>query len=131
MNRKLLGLAIINGLIAIAKKALSDNDGNRCKESEDYDEDVITPYKSNKKELYHVRNNSKKEQLYHVLIKGSIQCNGPKIIYKTFVADKLQAQMFTGSRKYEAIEGWIRANYPAAEPQTNYRNFSVEVKAIK
>lgn len=120
MNWKLLGLAIVGGLIA--KKTLSDKDKNRCQESGVYyedDEDVITPYKS------------KKEELYQVRIKGTLQCNGPKIIDKTFVADKVQAQMFQGSKRYEAIEGWIRANYPAAKPQSSYRNFGVEVKRLK
>ena len=106
----------------IAEKALSGKDKSRYQESEDYygdDEEVRNPHKN------------KKEELYQVRIKGTIQCNGPKIINKAFVADKVQAQMFQGSKRYEAIEGWIRANYPAAKPQASYRNFGVEVKRLK
>lgn len=72
-----------------------------------------------------------KEELYEVRIKGTVQCNGPKVIDKRFVADKVQAQMFQGNKRYEAIEGWVRANYPAAKAQTSYRNFGVEVKRLR
>lgn len=118
MNWKLLGLTIIGGLIA--KKVLFGKDKKSYQESDFcYENDTIASYES------------KKEELYLVRIKGTLQCNGPKIINKTFIADKVQAQMFIGSKRYEAIEGWIRANYPAAKPRMSYRNFGVEVKPLK
>lgn len=119
MNWKLVGLAIVGGLVA--KKVLSGKDKKQDRESEDYYEDedkVVAPRKG-------------KEELYQIKIKGTIQCNGPKNINKTFVADKVQAQMFSGSKRYEAIENWIRANYPAAKPMASYRGFGVEVKPLK
>jgi hypothetical protein len=29
--------------------------------------------------------------------------------------DEAQMRLFTGSKRYEAIEGWIKANYPGAK----------------
>ncbi|WP_018665772.1 hypothetical protein [Bacteroides gallinarum] len=78
----------------------------------------------------HKYENENKEQLYEIRIKGTIQCNGPKPISKTFIGDRLQAQMFTGSRRREALEDWVRANYPGADPQSG-RNLAAEVKPLK
>ncbi|KAA6311640.1 hypothetical protein EZS27_037272 [termite gut metagenome] len=77
------------------------------------------------------QNSSTEKQMYEVRIKGSIQCNGPKMINTIILMDKTQMEMFTGSKRYEAIEGWIKANYPAAKPQNSYRNFGIEVKLAK
>ncbi|KAA6330319.1 hypothetical protein EZS27_020958 [termite gut metagenome] len=77
------------------------------------------------------QNSSTEKKMYEVRIKGSIQCNGPKMINTVVLMDKTQMQMFTGSKRYEAIEGWIKANYPAAKPQNSYRNFGIEVKLTK
>lgn len=74
---------------------------------------------------------SSEEQMYEVRIKGTIQCNGPKAINRVVVMDRAQMQMFTGSKRYETIEGWIKANYPGAKPQQSYRNFGVEAKPAK
>lgn len=74
---------------------------------------------------------SSEEQMYEVRIKGTIQCNGPKVINRVVVMDRAQMQMFTGSKRYETIEGWIKANYPGAKPQQSYRNFGVEAKPAK
>lgn len=106
------------------KKALSEKNKNNVSslEYDEYEETATTTQ---------THSRSKKEELYEIRIKGTVQCNGPKIINKTFVADKVQAQMFQGSRRYEAIEGWIHANYPSAKPQSSYRNFAVEVKLLK
>jgi hypothetical protein len=38
--------------------------------------------------------------------------------------------LFTGSKRYEALEGWIKANYPGAKIP-NIRSFGIEVKAVK
>ena len=76
-------------------------------------------------------NTSYEAPMYEVKIKGTIQCNGPKIINKVVVMDQVQMKMFTGSKRYEAIEGWIKANYPAAKPLKSYRGFAVEAKQIK
>ncbi|WP_163309607.1 hypothetical protein [Dysgonomonas sp. 521] len=69
--------------------------------------------------------------MYEVRIKGTIQCNGPKTINRVVIMDKTQMQMFTGSKRYEAIEGWIKANYPGAKPKGSYRDFGVESKPVK
>jgi len=74
---------------------------------------------------------SSKEEMYEVKIKGTIQSNGPKAINRVVLMDRTQMQMFTGSKRYAAIEGWLKANYPAAKPQQSYRNFGVEVKPVK
>jgi hypothetical protein len=29
--------------------------------------------------------------------------------------DRDQMRLFTGSKRYEAIEGWLKANYPGAK----------------
>lgn len=73
----------------------------------------------------------REEQMYEVRIKGTINCNGPKPINRVVIMDTKQMQMFSGCKQNEAIEGWIKANYPAAKPQKNYRNFGVEVKPVK
>ncbi|KAA6337996.1 hypothetical protein EZS27_013970 [termite gut metagenome] len=77
------------------------------------------------------QNSSTEKQMYEVRIKGSIQCNGPKMINTVVLMDKTQMEMFTGSKRYEAIAGWIKANYPSAKPQSSYRNFGIEVKQAK
>ena len=69
--------------------------------------------------------------MYEVRIKGSIQCNDPKTINRVVLMDTTQMQMFTGSKRYKAIEGWINANYPGAKLQQSYRNFGVEAKPAK
>jgi hypothetical protein len=40
--------------------------------------------------------------------------------------DRTQMLMFTGSKRYEAIEGWIRANYPGAKIPS-IRGFTAQV----
>jgi hypothetical protein len=68
------------------------------------------------------------ETMYEVRIKGTIQANGPKTINRVIIVDRTQMLLFTGSRRYEALEGWIRANYPGAKIP-NIRSFATEVKA--
>lgn len=70
------------------------------------------------------------EQMYEVKIKGTIQMNGPKNIRETIVVDRQQMQAFTGSKRYEAIEGWLKVNYPGATIP-NIRSFAAEAKPIK
>lgn len=70
------------------------------------------------------------ETLYDVRIKGTIQANGPKTINRVVRMDRTQMQLFTGSKRYEAIEGWIKANYPGAKIP-NIRSFSTEYKTVK
>lgn len=70
------------------------------------------------------------EPMYEVKIKGTIQAGGPKPINKTVLMDRTQMQYFTGRNRYEAIEGWIRANYPGATIP-NIRNFGTESKLVK
>ncbi|MDR1883533.1 MAG: hypothetical protein LBR26_12250, partial [Prevotella sp.] len=60
-------------------------------------------------------NEGSEEKMYNVRIKGTIQANGPKTINRIVQMDRTQMLMFTGSKRYEAIEGWIRANYPGAK----------------
>ena len=73
---------------------------------------------------------SSAEEIYEVRIKGTIQANGPKTINKVVRMDRTQMQLFTGSKRYEAIEGWIKANYPGAKIP-NIRNFGVESKRVQ
>jgi len=70
------------------------------------------------------------QTMYDVRIKGTIQANGAKTINRVVRMDRTQMQMFTGSKRYEAIEGWIKANYPGATIP-NIRSFSTECKAVK
>jgi hypothetical protein len=70
------------------------------------------------------------EEMYDVRIKGTIQANGPKTINRVVRMDRTQMQLFTGSKRYEAIEGWIRANYPGAKIP-NIRNFGTECKRVQ
>ena len=67
---------------------------------------------------------------YRVTIKGTAQNNGPLPIRKTVVMDEKQAKLFRGANRYEAIEGWIHANYPGAKI-SNIRDFAVEIKLIE
>ena len=67
--------------------------------------------------------------MYEVRIKGTIQANGPKSINQWVRMNETQMQMFTGSKRYEAIEGWIRANYPGATVP-NIRSFGTEVRSV-
>ena len=69
---------------------------------------------------------SSNDQMYDVRIKGTIQLNGSKTINHIVRMNKPQMQMFTGSKRYEAIEGWIKANYPGAKIPS-IRGFSCEV----
>jgi hypothetical protein len=70
------------------------------------------------------------EEMYEVRIKGTIQANGPKTINRVVRMDRTQMQLFTGSKRYEAIEGWIRANYPGAKIP-NIRSFGTESKRVQ
>lgn len=71
-----------------------------------------------------------KEEIYEVHIKGTIQANGPKIVNRIVRMDRTQMLLFTGSKRYEAIEGWIKANYPGAKIP-NIRSFGVESKRVQ
>ncbi|MDR1554011.1 MAG: hypothetical protein LBS69_11215 [Prevotellaceae bacterium] len=53
-------------------------------------------------------------KMYDVRIKGTIQANGPRTINRVVRINETQMRLFAGSKRYEAIEGWIRANYPGA-----------------
>jgi hypothetical protein len=67
--------------------------------------------------------------MYDVRIKGTIQANGPRTIDRIVRMDETQMRLFTGSKRYETIEGWIRANYPGATIP-NIRNFATECKSV-
>lgn len=73
---------------------------------------------------------SQEEQMYEVKIKGTVQAGGPKSINTTVLMNRTQMQLFTGRNRYEAIEGWINANYPGATIP-NIRNFGTESKPVK
>jgi hypothetical protein len=73
---------------------------------------------------------SNREAIYEVRIKGTIQANGPKTINQWVRMNRTQMQLFTGSKRYEAIEGWIRANYPGAKIP-NIHNFGTEWRRIQ
>lgn len=73
---------------------------------------------------------SENEQMYEVKIKGTVQAGGPKSINTTVLMNRTQMQLFTGRNRYEAIEGWINANYPGATIP-NIRNFGTESKPVK
>jgi hypothetical protein len=68
------------------------------------------------------------KKMYDVRIKGTIQANGPKTVNRWVRMDEIQMRLFTGSKRYEAIEGWIKANYPGATIP-NIRNFATEWKS--
>ena len=55
---------------------------------------------------------SKGQAMYEIHIAGSIQANGSKHINRKIVVDETQKQLFTGSKRKEALEGWVRVNYP-------------------
>jgi hypothetical protein len=52
-------------------------------------------------------------KMYDVRIKGTIQANGPKPVDRWVRMDETQKRMFTGGKRKEALEGWVRANYPS------------------
>jgi hypothetical protein len=54
-------------------------------------------------------------ELYDVCIRGMIQANGPVRVNRTIRMDRDQMRYFTGSKRYEAIEGWLRTHYPGAK----------------
>ena len=54
-------------------------------------------------------------ELYRVRFQGTIQLNGSKSINKVVEMDRVQANLFTGSKRKEAVAGWIRTNYPGAK----------------
>lgn len=95
MNWKLLGLAVIGGLIA---KSVLSSGKEKVIYSEDSDSD-----------------NGGGEKRCEVTIKGTLRCNGPKPIKKTIIMDAEQARVFTGSRRYEAFEDFVRTYYPGYE----------------
>jgi hypothetical protein len=53
-------------------------------------------------------------KMYDVHILGSIQANGPIPINRWVRVDEIQRKLFTGSKRKESLEGWVRANYPGA-----------------
>jgi len=55
---------------------------------------------------------SSEQTMYEIHIVGTIQANGPKSINRKIIVDETQRQLFTGSKRKEALEGWVRANYP-------------------
>lgn len=57
-------------------------------------------------------------KVYKIKFQGTIQLNGPKSINKVVEMDEVQARLFTGSQRKDAVEGWIRANYPGAKNQS-------------
>lgn len=73
---------------------------------------------------------SNHEKMYNVRIKGTIQANGPKIINHVVQMNETQMRLFSGSKRYEAIEGWVNANYPGARIN-NIRSFGVEIKPAR
>jgi hypothetical protein len=70
------------------------------------------------------------QEMYDVRIKGTIQANGAKTINRVVRMDRTQMLLFTGSKRYEAIEGWIKANYPGAKIP-NIRSFGTECKQVR
>lgn len=54
-------------------------------------------------------------KVYKIRFQGTIQLNGPKSINKVVEMDEVQARLFTGSQRKDAVEGWIRANYPSSK----------------
>lgn len=66
---------------------------------------------------------------YQVTIKGTAQRNGPIPIHKSVIMDEQQTKLFRGANRYDAIEGWVRANYPGASIP-NIRRFAVEIKQV-
>jgi hypothetical protein len=70
------------------------------------------------------------EKMYNVRIRGTIQSNGPKRISRVVQMDRTQMLMFTGSKRYEAMEGWIKANYPGAKIPS-IRSFIAKVESSK
>lgn len=59
---------------------------------------------------------------YKIRFQGTIQSNGSKNVNRVVEMDEVQARIFTGSQRKEAVDGWIRSNYPGA------KNISVVAK---
>lgn len=66
---------------------------------------------------------------YKVTVKGTVQLNGPVSVNKSIIVDERQAQMYTGAKRYDAIEGFLKVHYPGCRIP-NIRNFGVEVKPL-
>lgn len=66
---------------------------------------------------------------YKVTVKGTVQLNGPVTVNRTVAMDERQALMFTGSKRYDVIEEFLKVHYPGCKIP-NIRNFGVEVKPL-
>lgn len=67
---------------------------------------------------------------YKVTVKGTAQLNGTYPINASFeTTDSRLAQSFTGAKRYEVIEAWVKANYPGVKI-TNIRNFGATVQQL-
>jgi hypothetical protein len=72
---------------------------------------------------------SNREAIYEVRIKATVYINGPRTINQWVRMNRTQMQLFTGSKQKDAIEGWIKANYPGAKIVN--RNFGTEWRRIQ
>lgn len=69
------------------------------------------------------------EKQSKVTVKGTGQLNGPKVINKTVIMDSSMAKEFTGSKRYDVIEDFVRTHYPGVK--INPKSFGANVVAIK
>lgn len=65
--------------------------------------------------LFDSSSSSNNEKLYKVRFQGTIRANGPIPINKVVEMDEKQMHLFMGSKRKEAVKGWINANYPGAK----------------
>uniref|UniRef100_UPI00404A4BA0 hypothetical protein n=1 Tax=Flavobacterium sp. TaxID=239 RepID=UPI00404A4BA0 len=68
------------------------------------------------------------EKQCKVTVKGTGQLNGPKIINKTVIMDSSMAKEFTGSKRYDVIEDFVRTHYPGVK--INPKSFGANVVPI-
>lgn len=69
------------------------------------------------------------EKQSKVTVKGTGQLNGPKVINKTVIMDSSMAKEFTGSKRYDVIEDFVRTHYPGVK--INPKSLGVNVVSVK
>ena len=75
-------------------------------------------------------NDSSKEVMYDVVIRGTIQLNGSKPLNHKVRMNQTQLNSFKGYNRKEVMRGWIQANYPGANLKTSHGVVS-EYKKVK
>ncbi|MDR3046390.1 MAG: hypothetical protein LBU51_02095 [Bacteroidales bacterium] len=90
----------------------SNNTDEDDYENEDDEREETTNYSANRKSSYSSnQRTSSGSQVYKVRLKGTFHLNGPKPFDRVVEMDSAQKQLFTGGKRKETMESWLKANY--------------------